>query len=102
MLKKPRVIGQRRMLRAYPKLKHGVKRTSLETLRKKLDRRGAGQDRGNQEKAQRVVADLLQLSAMTRFFIGFFAAYSVHFCALKIAGSYFQIAHLMLYCYIRV
>ena len=38
MLKKPRVIGQRRMLRAYPKLKHGVKRTSLETLRKKLDR----------------------------------------------------------------
>ena len=97
MLKKPRVIGQRRMLRAYPKLKHGVKRTSLETLRKKLDRRESDQDR-----AQRVVADLLQLSAMTRFFIGFFAAYSVHFCALKIAGSYFQIAHLMLYCYIRV
>ena len=35
-------------------------------------------------------------------FYRFFAAYSVHFCAVKIAGSYFQIAHLMLYCYIRV
>ena len=34
-------------------------------------------------------------------FYRFFAAYSVHFCAIKIAGSYFQIAHLMLYCYIR-
>ena len=49
MLKKPRVIGQRRMLRAYPKLKHGVKRTSLETLRKKLDRRESDQDRGSKE-----------------------------------------------------
>ena len=63
MLKKPRVIGQRRMLRAYPKLKHGVKRTSLETLRKKLERRESDQER--------VVADLLRLSAITRFFIGF-------------------------------
>ena len=49
MLKKPRVIGQRRMLRAYPKLKHGVKRTSLETLRKKLDRRESDQDRDSKE-----------------------------------------------------
>ena len=49
MLKKPRVIGQRRMLRAYPKLKHGVKRTSLETLRKKLERRESDQDRDSKE-----------------------------------------------------
>ena len=49
MLEKPRVIGQRRMLRAYPKLKHGVKRTSLETLRKKLDRRESDQDRDSKE-----------------------------------------------------
>ena len=49
MLKKPRVIGQRRMLRAYPKLKHGVKRTSLETLRKKLERRESEQDRDSKE-----------------------------------------------------
>lgn len=49
MLKKPRVIGQRRMLRAYPKLKHGVKRTSLETLRKKLERRESDQDRDRKE-----------------------------------------------------
>ena len=49
MLKKPRVIGQRRMLRAYPKLKHGVKRTSLETLRKKLDRRESDQARDSKE-----------------------------------------------------
>ena len=49
MLKKPRVIGQRRMLRAYPKLKHGVKRTSLETLRKKLERRESAQDRDSKE-----------------------------------------------------
>ena len=37
------------MLRAYPKLKHGVKRTSLETLRKKLDRRESDQDRDSKE-----------------------------------------------------
>ena len=49
MLKKPRVIGQRRMLRAYPKLKHGVKRTSLETLRKKLERRESDQDRDSKK-----------------------------------------------------
>ena len=49
MLKKPRVIGQRRMLRAYPQLKHGVKRTSLETLRKKLERRESDQDRDSKE-----------------------------------------------------
>ena len=49
MLKKPRVIGHRRMLRAYPKLKHGVKITSLETLRKKLERRESDQDRDRKE-----------------------------------------------------
>ena len=49
MLKKPRVIGQRRMLRAYPKLKHGMKRTSLETLRKKLERRESDQDRDSKK-----------------------------------------------------
>ena len=49
LLKKPRVIGQRRMLRAYPKLKHGVKKTSLETLRKKLERRESDQDRDSKE-----------------------------------------------------
>mgnify|MGYP000600508395 CR=1 FL=1 len=78
MLKKPRVIGQRRMLRAYPKLKHGVKRTSLETLRKKLDRRSPIRT-GTARISPVVVADLLQLSAMTRVFLsGFFA---VVFCA---------------------
>lgn len=39
MLKKPSIIGQRRMLRAYPKLKHGAKNTSLDTLRKMLARK---------------------------------------------------------------
>ena len=36
MLKKPRVIGQRRMLRAYPKLRHGEKHRSLDELRERL------------------------------------------------------------------
>ena len=63
MLKKPRVIGQRRMLRAYPKLKHGVKRTSLETLRKKLDRRESDQDRTARNKPSgllRICCDYLR------------------------------------------
>ena len=44
MMKKPRIIGQRRMLRAYPRLKHGVKKTSLEALRKRL---GTTEDRND-------------------------------------------------------
>ena len=43
------LLGKGRMLRAYPKLKHGVKRTSLETLRKKLERRESDQDRDSKE-----------------------------------------------------
>ena len=39
MLKKPRIVGPRRMLRAYPKLKHGAKNTSLSALRKALEYR---------------------------------------------------------------
>jgi len=42
-------FGKGRMLRAYPKLKHGVKRTSLETLRKKLERRESDRDRDSKE-----------------------------------------------------
>ena len=37
MLKKPRVIGQRRMLRAYPKLKHGQDNRSLSSLLEQLE-----------------------------------------------------------------
>ena len=37
MLKKPRVIGQRRMLRAYPKLKHGQNNRSLSSLLEQLE-----------------------------------------------------------------
>ena len=43
------LLGKGRMLRAYPKLKHGVKRTSLETLRKKLEQRESDQDRDSKE-----------------------------------------------------
>ena len=39
LLRSPRIVGPRRMLRAYPKLKHGVKKTSLEALRRALNRR---------------------------------------------------------------
>ena len=39
LLRTPRIVGPRRMLRAYPKLKHGAKNTSLDTLRKMLARK---------------------------------------------------------------
>ena len=39
LLRAPRSIGPRRMLRAYPGLKHGVKKTSLKALRLRLGRR---------------------------------------------------------------
>ena len=39
LLKTPRIVGPRRMLRAYPKLKHGAKNTSLAALRKALERK---------------------------------------------------------------
>ena len=39
LLRSSRIVGPRRMLRAYPKLKHGVKKTSLEALRRALNRR---------------------------------------------------------------
>ena len=39
LLRKPRIVGQRRMLRAYPGLKHGAKRTTLKALRQRLGRK---------------------------------------------------------------
>ena len=42
LLRTPRIVGPRRMLRAYPKLRHGSKLRSLPTLREMLHR--AGQD----------------------------------------------------------
>ena len=45
ILKAPRIVGPRRMLRAYPKLKHGIKRTSLDALRTKLDRRSSDHEK---------------------------------------------------------
>ena len=39
LLRTPRIVGPRRMLRAYPKLKHGAKNTSLSALRKALEYR---------------------------------------------------------------
>ena len=38
LLRTPRIVGPRRMLRAYPKLKHGKKLRSLPTLREMLRR----------------------------------------------------------------
>ena len=38
LLRTPRVLGQRRMLRAFPDLKHGVKKTTLKALRSRLGR----------------------------------------------------------------
>ena len=38
LLRTPRIVGPRRMLRAYPKLKHGKKLRSLPTLREMLHR----------------------------------------------------------------
>ena len=37
MLKKPRIVGPRRMLRAYPKLKHGQSNRSLSSLLEQLE-----------------------------------------------------------------
>ena len=39
LLRTPRIVGQRRMLRAYPGLRHGAKRTTLKALRQRLDRK---------------------------------------------------------------
>ena len=38
LLRTPRIVGPRRMLRAYPKLRHGSKLRSLPTLREMLRR----------------------------------------------------------------
>jgi len=38
LMRTPRVIGQRRMIRAFPDLKHGVKKTTLKSLRTRLGR----------------------------------------------------------------
>ena len=35
----PRIFGKRRMLRAFPKLKHGAQNRSLDTLREQLKRK---------------------------------------------------------------
>ena len=79
MLKKPRVIGQRRMLRAYPKLKHGVKRTSLETLRKKTGsagvRSGPGQQGISPAGCCGFVAIICDDPLFYRFFCGVFCAF---------------------------
>ena len=39
LLRTPRIVGPRRMLRAFPGLKHGVKKTTLKALRLGLSRR---------------------------------------------------------------
>ncbi len=39
IMKMPRIVGQRRMLRAFPRLRHGRKKTSLAVLRKRLWRK---------------------------------------------------------------
>ena len=39
LLRTPRIVGPRRMLRAFPELKHGVKKTTLKTLRMTLGRK---------------------------------------------------------------
>ena len=39
LLRTPRIVGPRRMLRAFPGLKHGVKKTTLKALRLGLARR---------------------------------------------------------------
>ena len=38
LLRTPRIVGPRRMLRAYPKLRHGSKLRTLPTLREMLHR----------------------------------------------------------------
>ena len=39
LLRTPRIVGPRRMLRAFPGLKHGVRKTTLKALRLGLARR---------------------------------------------------------------
>lgn len=39
ILKMPRIVGQRRMIRAFPRLKHGRKKIQLSTLRQRLWRK---------------------------------------------------------------
>ena len=41
LLRTPRIVGPRRMLRAFPGLKHGVKKTTLKALRLGLARKSA-------------------------------------------------------------
>ena len=49
LLRTPRFVGPRRMLRAFPQLKHGVKKTTLGTLRARLERRENGDDPARKE-----------------------------------------------------
>ncbi len=44
LLRTPRIVGPRRMLRAFPDLKHGVKKTTLKSLRQSLGRKNDRQD----------------------------------------------------------
>ena len=39
LLRTPRIVGPRRMIRAFPDLKHGVKKTTLKSLHSRLARR---------------------------------------------------------------
>ena len=39
LLRTPRIVGPRRMMRAFPDLKHGVKKTTLKSLRSRLPRK---------------------------------------------------------------
>ena len=49
LLRTPRIIGPRRMIRAFPDLKHGVKNTSLKSLRQLLAKKDEDpQDTGKQ------------------------------------------------------
>ena len=50
LLKAPRIVGPRRMMRAFPDLKHGVKKTSLKILRSRLARK-SGEDEQNKKGA---------------------------------------------------
>ena len=44
LLRTPRIVGPRRMLRAFPGLKHGVKKTTLKALRLGLARRESSKE----------------------------------------------------------
>ena len=50
LLKAPRIVGPRRMMRAFPDLKHGVKKTSLKVLRSRLTRK-SGEDEQDKKDA---------------------------------------------------